>query len=553
MEEDMPAMLFTREHHLEVSDRSSDQGWVFILLALLGMVFVMGGCTMVGPDYVKPTTPEPQEWLESADSNIQSKTADISTWWTVFNDPILNTLIQSAYQQNLTLQATGIRILRARAQLGIAIGNQYPQTQQGTGDATAQKTSRNLPNAASGERFAYVYDTGFDVAWELDFWGKFRRSVQTGVANLQASIADYDDNLVFLTSEVARVYIALRTSEERLAVAYANVKIQTESLRLAQAQFDAGAVTELDVFQSRALLRSTEATIPGLETDIRQAKNALAILLGKLPGEIDAMFAGPGRIPKMPADIAIGVPAELLRRRPDIRLAERQLAAQSAQIGVAKADLFPSFSLFGSIGFTSAGSTSPPQSKNAGLSELFEGKSFGYSVGPSFNWDLFNYGRITNSIRVEDARFQELAVNYENTVLQAVQEVEDAMIAFLRSQEEVAFLADAVAAYKNSVNLSTRQYKEGDVDFQRVLDAQQNLVLQQDNLVITTGEVGANLISLYKALGGGWEMRTGRDFVPGYIKAEMKARTNWGNLLAPDELEFPPSEEVDNLFNRPDW
>jgi NodT family efflux transporter outer membrane factor (OMF) lipoprotein len=537
----MPAILFFKEHK------------PFVLLGLLALLISIGGCSMVGPDYVKPTTPEPQEWLESADSNIQSKDADFSTWWMVFNDPILNALVQSAYQQNLTLQSTGIRILRARAQLGIAIGNQYPQTQQGTGDATAQKTSRNLPNAASGERFAYIYDTGFDVAWELDFWGKFRRSVQTGVANLQASIADYDDNLVFLTSEVARVYIALRTSEERLAVAYANVKIQTESLRLAQAQFNAGAVTELDVFQSRALLRSTEATIPGLESDIRQAKNALAILLGKLPGEIDTMFAGPGRIPKMPADIAIGVPAELLRRRPDIRLAERQLAAQSAQIGVAKADLFPSFSLFGSIGFTSAGSTSPPQSRNAGLSDLFEGKSFGYSAGPSFNWDVFNYGRITNSIRVEDARFQELAVDYENTVLQAVQEVEDAMTAFLSSRDEVTFLADAVAAYKSSVNLSTRQYREGDVDFQRVLDAQQNLVLQQDNLVTTTGEVGSNLISLYKALGGGWEMRTGKDFVPSDIKAEMKARTNWGDLLSPDKLEYPPSQEVDRLFNRPDW
>jgi NodT family efflux transporter outer membrane factor (OMF) lipoprotein len=541
MEEYMPALLFIKEHH--------SFGWVGLLI----LVFAISGCTMVGPDYIKPTAPEPQEWLESADAKIQSKAADFSTWWMVFDDPILNTLVQSAYQQNLTLQATGIRILRARAQLGIAIGDQYPQTQQGTGEATAERTSRNLPNAANSERFAYVYDVGFDVAWELDFWGKFRRSVQVGVADLQASIADYDDNLVFLTSEVARVYIALRTSEGRLAVAYDNVRIQTESLRLAQAQFDAGAVTELDVFQSRALLRSTEATIPGLETDIRQAKNALAILLGKLPGQIDAMLAGPGRIPQIPAEIAVGIPAELLRRRPDIRLAERQLAAQSAQIGVAKADLFPRFSLFGSIGYTTAGSTSPPQSRNAGLGDLFEGRSLGYSAGPSFSWDLFNYGRITNSIRVEDARFQELAVDYENTVLEAVQEVEDAMTAFLRSQDEVAFLADAVTAYKSSVNLSTRQYKEGDVDFQRVLDAQQNLVQQQDNLVTTTGDVGLNLISLYKALGGGWEMRTSKDFVPGYIKAEMEARTNWGNLLVPDELEFPPSEEVDNLFNRPDW
>ena len=537
----MPALSFIKAHHS------------FVFLGLLATALVIGGCTMVGPDYVKPTAPEPQEWLDSTDPKIESKAADFSTWWTVFNDPMLNALVKSAYQQNLSLQATGIRILKARAQLGIAIGNQYPQTQQGTGDATAQRTSRNLPNAAAGERFAYVYDVGFDAAWELDFWGKFRRSVQAGVADLEASIADYDDNLVFLTSEVARTYINLRTSEERLAVARANVKIQTESLRLAQAQFDTGAVTELDVFQSKALLRSTEATIPGIESEIRQAKNALAILLGKLPGEIDTMLAGPGRIPQMPAEIAVGIPAELLRRRPDIRLAERQLAAQSAQIGVAKADLFPRFSLFGSIGYATAGSTNPPQSNNAGLSDMFKNKSFGYSAGPSITWDLFNYGRITNSIRVEDARFQELAVDYENTVLQAVQEVEDAMIAYLRTQDQVAFLADAVEAYKSSVDLSTLQYKEGLVDFQRVLDAQQNLAQQQDNLMATTGDVGLNLISLYKALGGGWEMRAGQDFVPGDIKAEMEKRTNWGDLLSPDELEYPPAEEVDHLFNRPDW
>ena len=268
----MRASLLFREHQL------------FVSLGLLVLTFVFSGCTMVGPDYVKPTAPEPQEWLQSAGSKIESKAADFSAWWTVFNDPILNALVQSAYEQNLTLQATGVRILEARAQLGVAIGNQYPQTQQGTGDATVKKTSRNLPNAASAERFAYVYDIGFDAAWELDFWGKFRRAVQAGVADLQASIADYDDNLVFLTSEVARTYINLRISEERLSVAHENVKIQTESLRLAQAQFDAGAVTELDVFQSRALLRSTEATIPGFESEIRQAQNALAILLGKLPG-----------------------------------------------------------------------------------------------------------------------------------------------------------------------------------------------------------------------------------------------------------------------------
>jgi NodT family efflux transporter outer membrane factor (OMF) lipoprotein len=532
--------------------RRSTRRITCVLFGLLILAFVTGGCSMVGPDYVKPTAPEPQEWLDSTDPKIESKAADFSTWWTGFNDPILNTLVESAYQQNLSLQVAGIRILEARAQLGIAIGSQYPQTQQGFGDAAVEKTSRNLPNAAAAERFAYVYDVGFDAAWELDFWGKFRRAVQSGIADLEASIADYDDNLVFLTSEVAQTYVNLRTSEERLAVARANVKIQTESLRLAQAQFDAGAVTELDVFQSRALLRSTEAAIPDFESEIRQAKNALAILLGKLPGKIDAMLAGPGRIPQMPTEIAVGIPAELLRRRPDIRLAERQLAAQSAQIGVAKADLFPHFSLFGSIGYSTSSSTGR-SSNNAGISDMFNAQSFGYSVGPSITWDIFNYGRITNSVRVEDARFQQLAVDYENTVLQAVQDVEDTTVAFLRTQDKVVFLAGAVKAYKNSVDLSLLQYKEGLVDFQRVLDAQQNLARQQDNLVATTGDVGLSLISLYKALGGGWEIRAGQDFVPKEIKAEMEKRTNWGDLLSPDELEYPPSQDVDNLFNRPDW
>jgi NodT family efflux transporter outer membrane factor (OMF) lipoprotein len=512
-----------------------------------------GGCAMVGPDYLKPAAPQPEEWLVSPDAEYDTSETDLSAWWRIFNDPVLDTLVDIAYRQNLTLQATGIRILEARAQLGIAIGNQYPQTQQASGGVSVDKTSRNLVNAASAERFSTNYDVGFDAAWELDFWGKFRRSVQSGVADLESSIANYDDNLVFLTSEVASTYIDLRTAEERLAVARGNVKIQTESLRLAQAQYDAGAVYELDVFQAEALLRSTEATIPGFESGIRQAKNALAILLGRLPGEIDAVIGDPGNIPSVPAEIAIGFPAELMRRRPDIRLAERQLASQSAQIGVAKADLFPRFSLFGTIGLAASGHTSPPQSRNAGLGNLLERKSFTYSAGPSFSWDLFNYGRITNAVRVEDARFQQLAVDYENTVLEAVQEVEDSLVAFLRTREQVAFLTDAVKAYKSAVDLSSLQYTEGLVGFQRVLDSQQNLVLQQDNLVATTGNVVLNLVGLYKALGGGWEIRIGRDFVPREIKTEMEERTDWGDLLSPEKVETPPSEEADRLFNRPDW
>ena len=548
----MPAQRSAKNHHFAATTRRAAPRVACLCVGFLALALTIGGCTMVGPDYVRPTAPEPQQWMASADSKFETAAADFSHWWTVFNDPVLNDLVQSAYQQNLSLQVIGIRILEARAQLGFAIGNQFPQTQRARGDARADRTSLNVPNVSTFERFSHLYGVGFEAAWELDFWGRFRRAVQVGVADLQASIADYDDNLTFLTSEVARTYIQLRTSEERRVVAIDNAEIQRQSLFLAEERFKAGAVTQLDVLQNKALLRSTEASIPGFEADIRQAKNALAILLGKLPGEIDTMFAGPGAIPQMPAEAAVGIPAELLRRRPDIRLAERLLAAQSAQIGVAKADLFPSFSLFGAIGFSTAGSTNPPQSRNAGLSEIFAGRSFTYNAGPSIRWNLFNYGRITNRIRVQDARFQQLAVEYENTVLRAVREVEDAMIGFLRTQDQVVLLADSVEAYRGSVDLSLLQYKEGEADFQRVLDNLEKLVDEQDNLVATTGEVGLNLISLYKALGGGWEMRAGRDFVPVTIKTEMQERTNWGDLLAPGEPELPPSQEVDRLFNRPE-
>ena len=523
-----------------------------VLFGLVALAVLLSGCTMVGPDYVKPTAPEPEKWLESGDPQIESKEADFGQWWTVFNDPVLNTLVETAYNQNLPLQIAGVRILEARAQLGIAFGSQYPQQQQVDASGSVNQLSKNAPNGAFADRYFFDYQTSLGAAWELDFWGKFRRAVQTGIANLEANIADYDDILVTLTAEVARTYVFIRTAEQRLIVTHENVKLQERSLDIANVRFKAGAVTELDVTQATSLLRSTEATIPPLEIDLRQAKNALAILLGKLPGEIDDMLGGVGPIPGVPAEVAVGIPAELLRRRPDIRFAERQLAAQSALIGVAKADLFPAFSLFGSLGFQTSDKVGA-SSNDADLGDLFKSNSFTYSAGPSVSWNIFNYGRITNNVRVQDARFQELAVNYDNTVLGAAQEVEDAIVSFLQNQNAVVFLADAVKASKRSVDLSTIQYREGLVDYQRVIDTQRDLTIQQDNLVATTGDVDLGLVSIYRALGGGWQLRTDKDFVPEHIKEEMAKRTNWGDLLAPEELEYPPSQEVKPIFNKPDW
>jgi NodT family efflux transporter outer membrane factor (OMF) lipoprotein len=516
-------------------------------LGLPVMGFLLSGCAMVGPDYIKPPpAPEQKAWIEQKDPIIKTEPTDLSNWWEVFGDPVLDSLVDQAYQQNLPLRIAGIRILQARAQLGIASGNLYPQQQQGSGGINRQKISKNRLNLPPDTKnfindSINTYDLAFDAFWELDFWGKFRRNVESGLGALEASIASYDDVLVSLTAEVARTYVAIRTFEERLKIARENVRIQERSLRIAEIRFKEGEVTELDVVQAQALLNSTLSLIPGLSRDVRQAKNALSILLGKVPSELDEILGGPKPIPAVPPELVVGVPAELLRRRPDIRLAERQLAAQSPLIGVAKTELYPAFSLGGTIGLSSLNS-----------SNFFDSNSITGQGGASFTWNILNYGRIKNNVRVQDARFQELAVNYQNTVLRAAQEVEDAMVGFLRTQEEAKFLSLSVQAYKRSVDLSLLQYKEGLVDYQRVLDTQRFLTRSQETYIASKGDVVINLVAMYKALGGGWQIREGKDFVPEQIRVEMAQRTDWGKLLSLEEQK-PPPEADRKLWRSPDW
>ncbi|MGD8342795.1 MAG: TolC family protein [Desulfobacterales bacterium] len=515
----------------------------------------LSGCTMVGPDFVKPEAPVQSEWIESRDPEIKTEPADYRDWWSVFNDPVLNSLVETAYQQNLPLQIAGLRIFQTRAQLGVLIGNVYPQQQQGRGGAEYNRLSKNSPNSLNVDDSFWQYNAGFDVTWELDVWGKFRRAIESGVADLESSIADYDDILVSLTAEVARTYVLLRTFEERLEIARENVKIQQRSLEIAEIRFKAGAVTELDVVQAKSLLRNTEAFIPRFEAGIRQAKNALATLLGKLPGEIDHMLRGPGQIPRAPSQIVVDVPAELLRRRPDIQLAEYQIATQTPLIGVSKAELFPAFELFGSFGLLSSSSrnTQSGGRNGSGFSDLFESDSFEFFGGPSFRWNLFNYGRINNRVRIEDAILQQLIVNYEDTVIKAQQEVEDSLVGFLRKQEEAGFLLGSVQASQRSVDLSLLQYKEGLVDYQRVLDTQRFLTDQQDIWTATRGDVILNLIGMYKAMGGGWQIREGQKFVAEKNIESMRQRTNWGDLLEPEAVVTPATAKERQQWRWPDW
>ncbi len=508
---------------------------------LIGVGFLVSGCITVGPDYVRPSAEVAEQWIDGNDPRIKAEVGEYRDWWTVFNDPILNALVEVAYKQNLTLRAAGIRILEARAALGISVGKQYPQMQEATGQISKIWLSENVSPAGvtpTETNFDY-WQLGFDVGWELDFWGKFRRGVESANADLGASIANYDDILVSLVAEVAATYVLIRTLEERLNVARNNVRIQERSFQITDVRFRNGVVTELDVQQAKAVLRNTQALIPQLQARLRQSQNALGVLLGMPPRDVQDVLGGERPIPTAPRDVAVGMPAELLRRRPDIRRAEREVAAQSARIGLAKSDFYPQITLAGSFNLTAQDAA-----------DLFMGNSFSGFGGPAFVWPLLNYGRITNNVRVQDARFQQLAVQYQNTVLKAAQEVEDALVAFLRAQEEVGLLAESVDASKRSVDLSLIQYREGLIDFTRVLQSEELLVRQQERLAETTGAIARNLIAVYKALGGGWEIRRGQEFVPVEVQEEMRERTRWGSLLEAAAQEPKPTGIIPGW---PDW
>ncbi|HVN95574.1 MAG TPA: efflux transporter outer membrane subunit [Syntrophorhabdaceae bacterium] len=489
-------------------------------------------CVKVGPDFVKPASQVAPNWLESADARLRVGASPHRAWWRVFNDPVLDGLIDRAYRENLTLRIAGVRVFEARAELGIAVGQFFPQTQQASGLLQQSRASDRSQTALlnSGSLVVNQDQLGFLASWELDFWGKFRRNIESARAALNASVADYDNALVSLTADVAATYIAIRTTEKRLEIAETNVKTGQENLRLAEARFTAGTSTELDVEQARTSLKDTESLVPALRTQLKQGKNALCTLLGILPGDLAQVANGPSIIPSPPLTVAVGIPQELLMRRPDVRSALFQAAAQSARIGVAKADLFPALSLYGEFGFLST------DVSDFSLKDIFRWGSRYYTVGPQAQWNLFNYGRITNSVRVQDARFEEALITYQNTVLKAQQEVEDALVAFLRAGEQARYLAESLASAERSLDIAQAQYREGVRDFTAVVIAQQALLREQDNLAVTLGAHSADLVTVYRALGGGWEIREGRDFIPADVEEAMAKRTDWGGLL-----KFPPS------------
>ncbi len=482
-------------------------------------VLHLAACT-VGPDFEELDPEAAADWSQPETEGLQTTPAELVQWWQVFNDPVLSELVELAYQSNNGLQIAGLRILEAQAQLGIATGQLYPQTQVAAGSANRVSPASNSGTAGD----FWQYGLGASVSWEADFWGRFRRGIESADATYLASVADYDQALVLLTAAVADSYAVIRTTEEQLRIAKENLKIQRRSYEIASVLYRNGDASELDMQQAETLLLSTQATIPDLDASLKQSKNALSVLLGQQPGQLDALLQGTEGISPLPVDVAIGFPADMLRRRPDVRQAELLARAQNARIGLAKSDLYPSFSLTGSVGLTST-------SSNGDLGDLFSSDALSVSIGPSFVWPFLNYGRIKNNVRVQDARFQQSLVNYREVVLQAARETEDAMAAYIGTRDQAKILAKTVTSAERSNKLSTLRYKEGFADYQRVLNAQQALFTQQQRYVSTLGNGFRSLVALYKALGGGWEGRENMPYVDEDNVQQMQERTNWGNLI----------------------
>jgi NodT family efflux transporter outer membrane factor (OMF) lipoprotein len=500
------------------------------LITALGMAIlavVAASCT-VGPNFSIPKAKIAGHWIENTVVTNQIADGIKTLWWRSFEDPVLNELVETAYQNNPSLQIAGVRILEARARLNKSIGELFPQQQGISGQAGYSRLNDGLTSMIPGVDPDYVSaQLLFGAKWEIDFWGKYRRGIEADRASYLGSIAAYDDALVTLIADVASSYVNLRTVEERLSVARRNVKTQSESLRIAAAQFKGGETSERDVQQATAQLAQTEAQIPRLEQTLSQTQNGLALLLGETPDQVDKHLTGPGRIPTAPGGIAAGIPRDLLRRRPDVRMAGLAAASKSALIGVARAQMYPAFSLSGEFGV--AGNNEVQNS----LVNMFSWESRALNAAGGLVFPVFNYGRLVNQVRVQDAQFQEAVLNYQNTVLTAQQEVENALTAFADQQRTANILERAAAAARRSTDLAMIQYKGGQTDFTTVLTAEQNQLAAEDSLASTDGSVVLAIISVYRALGGGWELREGRDVISDEVKAEMSRRTDWGRLLEP--------------------
>ncbi|VEG90278.1 efflux transporter outer membrane subunit [Legionella spiritensis] len=505
---------------------------------------------MVGPNYKDPKLSVADHWQQASlhkNAPVREGPLKTANWWNVFYDPTLTSLINQGYHNNLTLQIAGVRVLQTRAQLAEVVGDLYPQQQAALGNYTYNRIGGSSLQGILPPNF-YTASLGFSASWEIDFWGKYRRAIQSNDANFLASIAAYDNALVSLTADIAKTYINIRTTQELIKVTKTNISLQTMSLRIADSRFRAGQTSKLDVQQAQTELAQTQASLPSLVSSLQRQKDALGVLLGITPNKVDSLLTKNYGIPKAPRRIEVGIPKETLAQRPDIHQARLEAIAQSAAIGATKANLYPAFSLAGTFTFASntIGSSS--------IKDIFNWTNRNITAGPSFSWPILNYGQITNAVRVQDAAFQQALLQYMNLVLQAQQEVQDSITQYVEAKKTVYSLTVADNSAMQSTRLALIRYKEGESIYTTVLDAERQQLQIQRSLTNAKGDVSQALVALYRALGGGWQIRRGHDIVPGHIKEEMAARTNWGTLLKQQNHQPPAtnSQRIKQLY-LPNW
>ncbi len=511
----------------------------------LFVILFLTGCTKLGPDFtgIKDAPKLPSAWQKE-----NNTTKEFSKWWSVFHDPVLEKLIQKAYKENLDLKTAGIRILQARAALGISESMIYPQVQTLSGNlATSYKKSTSLNSAG----------LGFDVGWEIDFWGKYARDIEASKARVYLSVASYRQILTTLIAEVARNYINYKTAQQRILYAKRNIAIQERVAKMTQVQYNSGNVSELDMQQARTQLYTTKAILPGIELARINARNALAVLLATSNQNIDTLlkdlhvnsstidfktkvvqldedikhFFGNEIIPVAVFDPYKKIDASLLQRRPDIKVAEANARIASANIGKTQTLLYPSFTLFGNIGYSAS---------DLGGSWVSASDAVGVSVGPAFSWNIFQYGRIKNQIRIADAEFEAALFSYNKTVLQAIREVDDALNGYILTNKQLTESKKALEANLRAFNLSAVQYNNGLVTYQRLLSTVEQLTAIQDRYAQLKGLTSINAVLLYKALGGGWEVSLGDAYISKETKKRMKKRgVDWGKYLDENATRFP--------------
>ncbi len=486
--------------------------------AVLAGLLLLGGCT-VGPDFTMPEWASPVSWFAGPkEKTPPARSVPVAepidpNWWTLFHDPTLTALEHRVAGENLDVRVASVRLAESRAQLGVVRASEFPSF-NANGSYTRQKASdvgvfANAPNplganGAQGNRTGGVrsshlsafdvYQVGFDASWELDLWGGVKRSVESANATLQASAEARRAALLSSLAEVARDYVQLRGVQARLDIARDNLQTARQSLQLTQQRAAGGVTTDLDVANASAQVSSTAAQIPQLQQQEAELINALSLLLGQGPNALRAELVEPKPVPPVPPEVPVGLPSELARRRPDIRQAEAQLHAATADIGVAVANFYPKVTLSGSLGLQSL---QPWQ--------LFDLNARQYSAGPGITIPIFQGGQLRSTLQLREAQQEEAAVNYQKTVLGAWHEVDNALTAYQAEQARRAELMQAEVQSRRALELARSRYQQGVADFLQVLDAERNLLSIQQQLADSTTTVSVNLVALYKALGGGWE------------------------------------------------